>query len=261
MKKRDRRAHFFLILLLAVCVATCPLVTTNLRSGSPNISVAYAQPPIQFTPNVDELQLTVIALTALPVTLAAATPAFGPGQSYTESNKPEVSYIEGGDQEFGYGPTKEDADVYLMWTTDETGTHYYTVAADSDQLLGTRDALTGSRQPNGFVHIIEGYETKAQEVSDQELEVNKHQNARMSWNGGAVGTALAGGLICGIVTGGACYVAFGAAAIGAWVYGLVQKGEMASAQEGLDRLQGQLDRLELDLRGKFDQTIDAGASP
>ena len=258
MKKENLRLRFVLISGLVLTIAISPLAVTSLWPSSAFAAAQLAQPPIQFTPNVAELRLTSIALTAQMATVAAATPSLGPGQAYDETNKPKVSYIEGGDDGFGYGPTEEDPSVYLIWTTDDAGTHYYTVGADSDQLRGTRDPVNNSREENGFVHVIEEYKTKAQEVSDQELLVNRHQTLRMTSHGGALGAAIAGGVICGIITGGACYVAFGVVAVGAWLSGVAQNGEKASAQEGLDRLQVQLGGIEDRLRGKFDQTIAVG---
>jgi len=259
MKKQDLRLRFVLISGLVFTIAVSPLAVTSLWPSSAFAAAQLAQPPIQFTPNVAELRLTSIALTAQMATVAAAaTLSLAPGQAYSETNKPKVSFIEGGDEGVGYGPTEEDPSVYLIWTTDDAGTHYYTVGADSDQLRGTRDPVNNSREENGFVHVIEEYKTKAQEVSDQELLVNRHQNLRMTSHGGALGAAIVGGLICGVVTGGACYVAFGVVAVGAWLSGAAQNAEKVSAQEGLDRLQVQLGSIEDRLRGKFDQTIAVG---
>lgn len=247
-----------LLCSLTITIALCPIAVASTFPTPALARGISLQPPIQFTPDVEQLRLTAVALTAQPAAIVGTPPPFGPSHSYTEANRPEYSYIEGGDEGFGYGPTEQDPHVYLMWVTDESGTHYYSVAADSDQLRGVRDPVTGERQANGFDHLISDYETRAQEVLDQELLVNEHQNSRMAWHGAALGTALVGGVVCAIFTVGTCFVAFGVAAAGAWGYGAVQNGDKVSAQDALEVVQGQLDRSEANLQGKFEQSISAG---
>ncbi|MFQ5923584.1 MAG: hypothetical protein ACE5M4_12150 [Anaerolineales bacterium] len=225
---------------------------------------AYAKglsQPIDFTPNVKQLELTSIAATAVADGIVLPNPTLGPGQLYSEENKPAVSHTEKGDDEFGYGPSKENSDVYVVWMTDENGTHYFTVGATSDELLGTEDPVTGTRATNGYVHLIEDRELKKVDVIDKEQEANRHQNLRMTSHGAAIGVAIAGGLICGFLSLGTCFVAFGVAAVTAWVSGAVQNGEKVSSQEDLSVLQGQLQGIETQLQGKFGQAMRDTAVP
>lgn len=205
--------------------------------------------------------MTSIAATALADGVVAPTPTFGAGQLYKEERKPDVSGKEGGNEQFGYGQSVENPDVYYVWMTDQNGTHYYTVGADSEQLLGSIDEATSTRRNNGYVHLIEERTEKLEEVSGAENEVNKRQTLRMSSHGGAIGAAVAGGLICGLIAGGACYVAFGVVAVTAWVAGVVQNGEKIAAQDNLTRIEGQLEAIDTKLQDKFSQTMRVEANP
>ena len=77
--------------------------------------------PIDFTPNVKQLELTSVAATAMADGIVMPSPTLGPGQLYGEENKPAVSQTEKGDEFFGYGPSVEDSDVYVIWMTTKMG--------------------------------------------------------------------------------------------------------------------------------------------
>jgi len=259
---RDHRFKFRIIAILVtiVSVAIYPMVT-SIALADNSIYVNGLDQPFDFTPNVKQLELTSIAATAVAGGMAAPPLTLSPGQLYSEENKPEVSHIEDGDDEFGYGPSKDDPDVYVVWMTDQNGTHYFTVAADSDELLGTLDEATNSRAQNGYVHVVADRDSKLQEVIDMEEKANRHQNLRMGSHGASVGTAVVGAIVCGLLTAGACIVAFGVAAVGAWALGVQQNGEKLSAQDSLERLDGQLSDIGAELQGKFGQAMRVEASP
>ena len=246
-------------LISSGCVAIFPLAATALLG--PGVSAEHLGQPIDFTPNVKQLELTSIAVTAIAQGFVAPAPTLGPGQLYEEQNRPEVSLTEGGNDEFGYGPSKENPDVYVVWMTDENGTHYFTVGSESDELRGTLDKATNTRSANGYVHLIAERQVKLEDISDAQNEANTHQSLRMTSHYGALGLAFLGGVVCGIVTGGACFVAFGVAAGTAWVAGVVQNGEKAAAQDNVSRLEGQLQTIDTRLQGKFGQTMRTEASP
>jgi len=260
MRDHKFQLRVIAIVVTIVSVAIFPMVTSIALADN----VVHAEDlgqPFDFTPNVKQLELTSIAATAVAEGVEPPTLPFGPGQLYSEENKPKVSHIEDGDEEFGYGPSKEDPDVYVVWMTDQNGTHYFTVAADSNELLGTLDEATNSRAKNGYVHVIADRDLKLQEVIDMEEKADRHQNLRMGSHGTSLGTAVVGAIVCGFLTGGTCIVAFGVAAVGAWALGVQQNGEKLSAQDSLERLEGQLSDIDTHLQGKFGQAMRVEPGP
>lgn len=97
----------------------------------------------------------------------------GPGAYFeaSDTNRPDIEYIEGGDEQFGYGPVEGYPGLYAMWTTDENGTHYFLTDEGSEQLFGTIDPLTQNRREDGFVHFIQQRDDKVKEIEDKESDV------------------------------------------------------------------------------------------
>ncbi|MCH8341526.1 MAG: hypothetical protein IIA51_08240 [Chloroflexi bacterium] len=217
--------------------------------------------PIDFTPNVKQLELTSVAATAVADGIVMLTPTLGLGQLHGEENKPALSQTEKGDKLFGYGPSLEDYEVYVIWMTDENGTHYYTVGATSKELLGTEDPASGSRAENGYKHFIEAREELKDNINGKQMEANRAQNSRMTSHGVSIGIAVVGGLICGFLSLGTCFVAFGLAAVGAWANGARSNGDKVSSQQELVTLQGQLDGIVSRIRGRFGQAMRDTATP
>ena len=93
---------------------------------------------------------TFAAPIGTPISVPTPIPTLGPGQYFEEENKPDVSLIEGGDEQFGYGPLKDNPSLYAMWMTDEDGTHYFVVPKGDDSLLGDKDPLTDQKAKKWF---------------------------------------------------------------------------------------------------------------
>jgi hypothetical protein len=261
---RDQEFQFQIrimaIIVIIIGVAIYPMATSITPFNSGVRAEGLGQ-PFDFTPNVKQLQLTSIAVTAVADGIVLPSPTLGPGQLYSEENKPTVSQTEKGDEFFGYGPSTEDSDVYVIWMTDENGTHYYTVGATSKELLGTEDPASGNRAENGYKHFIEAREELKDDLNDKQMEANRDQNSRMTSHGVAMGIAVAGGLICGFLSLGTCFVAFGLAAVGAWANGARSNGDKVSSQQELVTLQGQLDGIDSRIQGRFGQAMRDTATP
>jgi hypothetical protein len=260
MRDHKFQLRIIAIVVTIVSVAIYPMATSIAIADSAVHAEGLGQ-PIDFTPNVRQLELTSIAATAIVEGNNPPPLAFAPAQLYSEENKPAVSQIEKGDEFFGYGPSKEDSDVYVIWMTDENGTHYYTVGATSEELLGTEDPATGNRAENGYKHFIKAREDLKDDIDIKQEEANRDQNSRMTSHGVAIGIAVAGGLICGFLTLGTCFVAFGVAAVGAWANGVRHNGDKISTQQELATLQGQLDEIDSRVQGRFGQAMRDTATP
>lgn len=132
--------------------------------------------------------------------------AVRPGSKFEESDpdRPSVQFTEEGDAEFGYGPMVGDDDLYVVWTTDEDGTHYIVVHKDSALLRGSEDSGTGGRHPNGIDELVRQREEVkqkfVQEVTQAEARVD---TSNRSFTVG-IGLALVGSAVCIFATLGAC---------------------------------------------------------
>jgi len=162
---------------------------------------------------------------------------------------------------FGYGPAKDNPGLYMMWITDEAGTHYFLTDSDSEQLFGTIDPLTDNRRDDGFVHFIQERADKVEEIDDKASDVLAEQNNRISSHILAVAVAGIGGLTCTVLTGGACLVAFAGAALAAWGKGVFHNGNRLTEEHRLELLQVDLDEINARLKGKFTQTLAVESVP
>ena len=111
------------MVFLIVCVILCPLAW-----GSYSVHyAAHAQDkrddPIEFTPHV-----TAIVLTVTPEPVLEATVA--PGQYFEEDDEEQLPEVARPDlleyEEFGYSAILGEEGLYLVWSTDDHGyKHYY----------------------------------------------------------------------------------------------------------------------------------------
>ena len=182
-----------------------PLVTSSYSQRSR----AYAEQPFQ---TLLPPQSTFDA----PVPLATAVPApfstLGPGQYFEEDNHFEVSFIEEGGEQFGYGPLKDNPGLYAMWVTDDNGTHYFVVPKGDDSLLGDRDPVTKNREDNGFKQFILDRDKVVEDIQIKQDDIHAKEDQRDT-KYAVSGLIIGGGLIvCFIFTGGACGIAIAIAA-------------------------------------------------
>ncbi len=191
------RASF--LLFSAFCLLIFQLGTSVLTSTSS----AYADQPFPTVVPVDpdfEAPIKEEILVPTPI------PTIGPGSTFDQEDpsRPQEKFIEEGDDRFGYGPMAGSDDLYVVWTTDNTGTHYLVVHEDSDYLRGTRDSAAGGRHENGFDNLVKQREAE-KIVRDEEIAImdSRDSAAERSFSLG-LGIALVGGIVCMAATLGAC---------------------------------------------------------
>jgi hypothetical protein len=252
--KRAFRTGIFAAIIVSMIL--CPLMSSTI--GGMPIPRAHGQ--VQFTPSVVTVQ-PQHTIQATPIVTAAPVvtpvPTLGPGQDFEQGSPhlPQVLFIESGDGNFGYGPLAGEDGMMLMWVSDETGPHYFVVGDESEMLYGSIDPETGGRRANGFMHYIEERDLVIDAITAQGIVVHDHQGQRMGYHGISVTSAGLGALACTFVTGGACIVGVLAAALGFWAKGVIENGKRQTAQAELDEMLLELDQLDVQLIGKFEQAF------
>jgi len=136
-------------------------------------------------------------------------PTLGPGQDFEdeEIDQSQINVLHG-DDEFGYGQFLDNEDLYIMWITDEDGTHYLVVDEGNDVLFGKYDQLTGERREDeSFMQFLIERTVKQNQLSEIEREIEGKEKLRdgLFFTGYVV---LFGGLaICIFASAGACSIA------------------------------------------------------
>lgn len=188
-----------ILLFSALCLLIFQFGTSILVSTSR----AYAEQPFPTVVPIDpDFEDPIDEDIAVPIPI----PTIGPGSAFNQDdpNRPQVKDIEEGDSRFGYGPMAGSDELYVAWTTDNTGTHYLVVHKDSDYLRGTRDSATGGRYENGFDNLIKQREVEKL-VRDEDIAI---RDSRESTADTALGirvvVAVGGGVACIVATLGFC---------------------------------------------------------
>jgi len=236
MAPHMRRIQVGLIALSVAAIALCPVTAAALLSTSR----ASAYQPFVTVPPVSPSVPTPIGTTA-PV--PTPIPTLGPGQGFDQSTRPEV-ITEIGDDEFGYGEIADKPGLYLVWVTDENGTHYLTMDGADPQ-------FRGSTRDDDFADLIEARTETLKELGDKQDEIDKHQVQRTTYDVVALGIIGIGALVCGVITGGLCFAPFAVGALTAVGNAAAQNGAAQSLQPTLDELQGELEQDEANLSGRF----------
>jgi hypothetical protein len=225
-----------LVVLTTISLLVCPLAW----GAQAAIQVAFAGQP--FTTLVP-VQATFTPPVGSPIPTTIPIPTLGPGQSFTADNKPDlISKL--GDDEFGYGKIAGKPGLYLMWVTDERGTHYFTVD-------GTDQQFNSGETADDFTDFIGQREEKRLQIEEKQAEIDIHRNKR--WTSDGVGLLIIGfgALVCGIVTGGACFAPFAVGALTAVGNAVAENSAAQSLQPSLEALQGDLDQIDANLSGTF----------
>lgn len=237
MAASKRRIRTGLLVLSAVAFALCPVTTAALFQASP----ARAAQPFQ---TVQPVQPTFTPPIGTTTPIPTPIPTLGPGQFFDDATRPDTVTTVG-DDEFGYGEIAGQPGLYLVWVTDDTGTHYYTVDGNDPQFRGdTRD--------DDFVDLISAREETLSQIQGVQDRINEHQGARAGYDLGAVGVVGLGIIVCGVVTGGACFVPFAVGGLVLVGNAMSQNGASAALEPSLERLQGDLEQNEANLRGRFE---------
>ncbi|MFQ5922583.1 MAG: hypothetical protein ACE5M4_07035, partial [Anaerolineales bacterium] len=146
--------------------------------------------------------------------ISTPIPTIGPGSRF-EQGDPYLKTIDPdgivGDSRYGYYVLPEDPDSVLIWTTDETGTHYLVVREDSEVLTG------GSDPENGIYRLVQRREELKTANANARLDRDTHKETAGFLRGGTV-LAWGAAIGCVIASAGACVLGLlgiGAAAFAA----------------------------------------------
>jgi hypothetical protein len=227
-----------LIPLLLFSFLLCPLAAAPFTEFStlPGKAQFETDSPVTFESSIDEQ--------ALPPT---PPPTLGPGQIYNSDDAPDLMTIVG-DEKYGYGEIKGASDLYLLWVTDESGTHYVTIGGKNPQLLS-------DNKPDDFNDLLEQRADRLDQLRDKRDKVIEHKQRRLGFDVGAVVTVGVGVIACGF-SGGLCFVPFAVGALTAVVNAYVQDRAAQSLQPSLNELIAELEKAHSNLVGRF-KSIEA----
>jgi len=234
-----------IILFSALCLIVFQLANSILLSNS-DASAENHFPTL--APNTVTLTPAVAGGTPAPTPISTLEP-----DEYFEKDdpkRPQVRYIEKGDEQFGYGPVNDEETVFLMWYTDENGTHYRVVDSTSQILFGSVDPVTGQRRENGFNKKVEERESLKTELADLNVKLRGEQratNQSFGFSGLLLGVGL---VVCILATAGVCTLAtpiVAAGAVAGMAFGIQNSSDYASLDDQKDAKIAQIEDMENDL--------------
>lgn len=249
MKISKVLARTGILLFSALCLLVFQLANSILLGNT----VALAQDEFPTVPPSDaEFESPIEDLDPIPTPI----PTIGPGTTFEEDdpNLPEIDE-DGrvGDDEYGYYQLPEDPSLYLIWTTNEDGTHYTVVAADSDILSG------GENPDMGFLKLVDQREQLHTniELARDNRETKRSNATLLRW--GTIGL-LAGGVVCTIASGGLCGLALIGIAATSFFASTQEDSDGEVYQNSVDSEVQQLSTVEGDLRfrQKIANSIETG---
>lgn len=240
MKLRKIFLRTGIVVVSAFCLIVFQVSLGALLNNSP----AYAQPFATLPPNTATVDPAGVGGTPLGPT---PFPTIGPSQFFQEDNKPDV-VSKTGDDEFGYGQVVDKPGVYLVWTTDERGTHYYSVDLSSDQFYG-------GTLPDDFDTLIQRRTEKLSDIHTISAEIDSQKAQRRSSSTYALVAVGLGAVACMIVTLGGCALPFAAAALGLVGKAGTHLAAANSAEAELDRLNSELADIDQSLRGRYSSIV------
>jgi hypothetical protein len=161
--------------------------------------------------------------------------------------KPDT-ITETGDDAFGYGEVAGKTGLYLIWITDDTSTHYFTVNGDDPN-------FRGDARDDDFADLIDAREDTLKQIDDIEDKIKEHQGARAGYDFGAAGVTGLGVIVCGVATGGTCFVPFAATGLVLVGNAMAQNGASQSLESSLERHQTDLEQHQDSLRGRFGAAV------
>lgn len=135
----------------------------------------------------------------------------------------------------------EDPSLYLIWTTNENGTHYTVVSVDSDILSG------GENPDMGFLTLVDQREQLHTniELARDNRETKRSNATLLRWR--TIGL-LAGGVVCTIASGGLCGLALIGIAATSFFASTQEDSDAEVYQNSVDSELEQLRTVEGDLR-------------
>ena len=238
------------VLLSALCLLVFQVVTNSILADTR----VYAKGQFEtLAPNTITLTPAIEDGTPIPTPL----PTVGPGQSFEQGdeNLPKIAdESKVGGEQYGYARLDDDPSLFLIWSTDERGTHYLVVGENSD-------ILTGGNDPEmGFRSLVR---KRNQLRTDIDLSVANKEEHRSSGTWFRIGTVLilGGAIVCTIITGGFCGVAIAPIAAGPFWASLTQDSRARIEQNNVESLAGVLEETERNLRFqlKLGQSTESGS--
>lgn len=234
-----------LIVLTSVSLVLCPLAW----GSQATTQVAFAGQPFS---TLVPVQATFTPPIGSPIPTTIPIPTLGPGQYFEQGDPrlPDEIDIEKGDEQFGYGPLNDEETLYLMWYTDENGTHYRVVDNTSQVLFGSVDPITGERRDNGFDKKVEQREKLKGELSDLNVALRGEERA-VNRSYGFSALLLGVGLgICILASAGLCTLATPIVAAGALAgmgFGIENSSDYATVSDQIDAKVTGIEGVESDL--------------
>ena len=237
MPDNRRKLQAGLAALVAFSLFVC-MLTGGASARAPGRQIGG----FTFTPHV-----TDVGATPIPGVAVVPTPDSGQYFEEDDPNRPEV-LREAGDDWFGYGALASNPDLYAIWVTDETGTHYLIVESDSDLIWGDTDRQ-GERLGNGLDGLIQQRSSLLNQIAELVgLSESRDNTSGTLFQIGIGGLILAG--ICVAATLGGCGVVLGAA--GAFLApAFVIQGDARENDTQVEVLATQLHDLEQLIRNRF----------
>ena len=240
MKLRRILLRTGIVVVSAFCLIVFQISLGSILNDSP----AYAQPFATLVPNVATVDPAGVVGTPVGPT---PFPTIGPGQFFRDENKPDV-LSKTGDDDFGYGQVVGKPGVYLVWTSDERGTHYHTVDLTNGEFFG-------ETLPDDFETLVQRRIDKLSEINAKSAEIDSQQAQRRSSNTYALVAVGLGAVACMIVTLGGCAIPFAAAALGLVGKAGSHLAAANSAEAELDRLNSELDGIDQSLIGRYSSIV------
>jgi len=228
-----------LAVLLAISLFACPLALGSTLSVHP----AGAATPFQtvrpqrpnFTPAVGDFE-----------PIPTAIPTLFPGQYFEggDASRPIVDEdVMEGDRQFGFQRLSENPELYMVWMTDQDGTHYMIVGSDSDVLTG------GNDPESGFLFLARERKRIHADIATTVDNRDAYLSSATDLRWGAI-VALGATAVCTFLAGPLCLVGLGLAG-GAYWASRSQDTNAQVQQNILEALQDQLSDVEGDLQFGF----------
>ncbi len=244
------------VALLVVSMFLCPLA----HGGFVRISSAEGER--QIYPTVPPVDPTIPTPLGTTMPSLMPMPTLGPGQDFEdeEIDQSQINVLHG-DDKFGYGQFLDNEDLYIMWITDEDGTHYLVVDEGNDVLFGKYDQLTGERREDeSFMQFLIERTVKQNQLSEIEREIEGKEKLRdgLFFTGYVV---LFGGLaICIFASAGACSIATPIVGTGGMGLAGTAVTEAVGVDNAMDRYNDKLKEIREDentLLGRFTLAMNA----
>lgn len=234
MAKHKKKIRIGLMVTLIVCVILCPLAWGGYSVHYGAHAQEKRDDPIEFTPHVTEIVITVTPEPVLKATV-------GSGQTFDSDNKPELVTVHG-DDDYGWGDIKDKSGLVLIWITDEDGTHYI-VVDKSDELFNGYSIRDENGERTGVV-IEDGFEDF---IRAREETLRIFNNSRAMGAGASSVTIIAGLLFA------SCPATLGAGCVAAFITGTVALGEAIRESRIREDLTDDIKELERNIQGRFVQ--------